>query len=165
LFEITEGIERILAECVDMDTGEISDEASHRLDVLHADRDAKLLNCALYREGELCEAKAVADVIEKLTKRKRTHESRARWLLGYMETHAPDDSRWEIRDPRIGRIGYAKSERVEEEIPGNLDGVDPEYVRTKTERSVDKAAARKVLKAGGKVRGLVLRTVRRLAIR
>lgn len=159
LWEINDAIEVILASTA-ATGGELTEEQEKQLDELDLNLQEKLLHCALYYQGELAEAKAIEAMGKKLMARAKSHASRAEWLLGYMERHAPKDEKFRIRDARV-EVKWGKSERVESVFDdlraAIVSGeIDPKYVREKIEQSIDKAAAKPVLKAGTPIRGLKL---------
>jgi len=150
LFEINDAIERIMAESVDRETGEISEEAAATLDDLEIAKTDKLVNCMLYMKGELAEAAGVKSVIDQLTKRMRVHENRAKWIERWMEKNT--DESVDIKDPR-GRIYYKESPGKVELDPPDMQpayfktSIDPRFVSERTEVVLDKQAALAELRA------------------
>jgi len=111
LYEIADKIERILAQEVCHETGEITDETIAALDALEMARDGKLLALAAYEKGETAEAEAVNYEVEKLKKRMAGHVKRAERLLDYMRQNFPQDApklsdarsviQWRKNPPRV----------------------------------------------------------------
>lgn len=155
LWEVSDKVEVILAECVDRETGEIEPEAEKQLDDLQLERRKLIFEIARYIKGEHAEALAILNEADKLVKRAKSHQSRARWLEGYLEKHVYTTEKYE--DPTV-KVHWKQSTAVKLEWPTETDHahVDPYYVKVKEVRSVDKAKALPVLREGTRIRGLVL---------
>ena len=163
LWEVSDKIEVILAECVDRETGEIEPEAEKQLDDLQLERRKLVFEIARYIKGEHAEAFAILNEADKLVKRAKSHRSRAMWLEAYLEKHVHAEEKYE--DPTV-KVHWKQSTAVKLEWPEEMDHahVDPSYLRVKEIRSVDKAKALKVLREGTRIRGLVLEKRSRLKI-
>ena len=165
LYEIADAIERVLAEHVDPETGEITPEASDELDRLEMDREQVALHIARYLKGERLEAAAVKAEADKLTKRFRSHENRAKWLERYLAQHCEgcsySDATSRIRWAQTpGRVEYAS--HAAESCPE--EHVDPRFVQKRVEIVLDKTGAGEALRAGEDVKGLRLVREQRIRI-
>lgn len=169
LWEIDQEIEEIVLSCVDQETGEISEEASALLDMMEIKLEEKILNCGLVIDGHISEAEQVEKVAKQLMARAKQHRNYADWILRYVERHAPTDSKFKISDPRVV-IDRAISQRVEPSHDAWTDDemrefIHPDYLKEKVTLSIDKTAARKVLKTGEVIKGLVLTTYNKLRVK
>lgn len=146
LYEISDQIERILATCVDPDTGEISEEASAQLDALDLARDTKALDVARYLLGERVEAQAVKAQSDRLAARARTHLRRAEWLERYLAQHIPPGHN--VKDDTC-RIRWRKSSGT---VAVDEKQTPPAYLVPQPPK-VDRAGILKTLRGGGTVNG------------
>jgi hypothetical protein len=168
LYEISEEIERFMLDCVDKETGELDEDALKNLEALEGERIEKCLAVAAYMKGELAEANAIeahALEIQKMAnahiERGAKHRRHAQSLLKYLQRHAPHEP---ISDSRCEFV-WRKSDRVEYQEGMGLEDVPARYRVKKTTVSLDKNAAKKVLRAGKKVKGLYLDKVETLTIK
>lgn len=157
LFEIHHEIERILAEEVDRDTGEILDSTLAKLDALEIERDAKALQVARYLKGEQAEAEAVKTQAEKLAARARVHAGRAARLKGYLLDHCEPGRK--LSD-EVSQITWRKSTSVE---LVDFDELPEEYQRVSV--SADKTRIGEALKSGKEVPGARLVTRQNVQVR
>lgn len=171
LWEIDQRIEQILHETQD-EMGVLSDQAANELNELGMKQEEKILNCGLVLMGHMTEAKAIKDIAKQMLARAKQHENKAEWLRGYMESHAPSDPKFEIKDPRVV-VKWTKSKRVDAEIliesvdgmdSPDFDQIDPRFVKTKTIKTIDKAGARKLMLKGEFITGLVMRESQALKV-
>jgi len=157
LFEIHDAIERVLAEEVDYETGEITDETLAKLDALEIARDEKALAVARYLIGEASEGERVKAQADRLATRAKAHANRAERLKGYLQANLPIGHK--IRDDVV-QIGWRKSSAVhihhEDELP-------EEFWRVR--REPDKQRAKDALKEGREVPGAELVVRHHLSIR
>lgn len=155
LYEINREIEDILENSIDMETGEISEDAIERLNALQMERDAKVENIALWHKDLMAEAKAISDEIKALQERKKSLEKKMDWQESYL-TFALDGQKYE--SPKVA-ITYRKSQAVEiydmdRFIEDHKD--DPDVVNVKVEWSANKTNIKKMLKEGQEIDGAVL---------
>lgn len=155
LYEINREIEEILENAIDLETGEISEEAIQRLKELQLEKDAKVENVALWHKNLLAESKAIADEIKSLQDRKRSLERKMAWQENYLQ-FALDGKKYE--SPRVA-ITYRKSTAVE---IADMDKFivnhreDPDMVTTKVEYAPNKSKIKEILKSGSEIDGAVL---------
>ena len=160
LYEISDAIERVLAEYVDPETGEITDEGIEQLEKLELDRKEKALAVAAYLKGERAEAEAIGAEVKRLAQRQKTHERRAQRLEDYLAWAGvvPGEK---LEDARSA-ISWRKSTRV---LVENVEALPEEFVRTKVEKSPDKVALKKALQSGREVNGAALDMRNNLVVR
>jgi len=147
-------IEKILNECVDKETGEITDEAFAKVDELQEQLGVKALHIAAYMKGEEAEAEAVAKVGSKLAARAKIHKNRAARLKKYLQSTLEKD-RLEFSDSRVTIKWRGSSKCIvsdESEIfmdPGLVSrtvSVSPDLPAIKAEAKRRKAAKETPLK-------------------
>lgn len=174
LYEIHDAIEKILIECVDPDTGEITPEAAVRLDALELQREQVGLYLARAYMGELTEAKAclgyVAPILERAEEHRRraaSHKRRADWLKDYLAKFIGEGVK--LKDASVSLYwGSSTSVATKPDATGP-DGeplytrIDPRFV--KTEFSLAKEEAARALHAGIPIAGLELRRKPHLVIK
>lgn len=164
LYEIADQVERLLAECVDPETGEITDEAAAELDQLEMARDEKALAVAAYLKGEECEAAAVKAEADRLAKRVRTHQNRARWLHDYLATYFPQDHKASNANTRLTWAGSPAAVVLDPDVEAHPEAKLCERFLRRTVVP-NKIEIGNALKAGETVPGakLVKRTSLRIA--
>lgn len=146
LYEINREIEEVLENSIDMETGEISEEAIQRLNELQMEKDQKVENVALWHKNLMAESKAIADEIMVLQARKRSLDKRMEWQKKYLQ-FALDGHKYE--SPKVA-ISYRKSTAVEilneAEFCSLFRGSD--WVTEKTTLTPNKTAIKDCLKNG-----------------
>ena len=160
LHEIPDAIEWILANKVDHETGEVTDETLAELDALEMDREALLLALAAYAKGELAEAEAVKAEAKKLDARAKGHTNRAARLHEYVAQYMPAD---------LPKLSDARSVIQWRKNPPAVEvfGVVPEAYRRQPAMppwEPDKVKILADLKAGVDVDGAKIVQKRRLVI-
>lgn len=142
LYEIDNRIEEVIERgfFLDEETGEVFDADS--LDDLKMARDEKLENCGLYVKNIKAEAAAIRAEEVKLAERRHAMERKAKSLEDYMLRSM---ERADMRKLETARCKLATriSKRVE---VTDMDLIPDEFVRTKIERTADKAAIKAALK-------------------
>ena len=146
LFQIADAIEQLMAEVIDRETGEITDEGLAKLDALEMERDEKALAIAQYQIGILAEAEMVKKQADRLATRAKVLTNQAGrlkqrltdWLpvgtklrddvvqIGWRKSTAVDvvdemalpEDCWKVRDPLIDVEGIKGRIKDGEEIPG-----------------------------------------------
>jgi hypothetical protein len=166
LYEISDEIERILIQEVDVETGAITDDAAIKLDALELRKEDVVIYIGRVIKGERLEGQAVKIEAQSLMKRAKVHENRADWLMGYLDKYT--DQADVFKDATC-IVDYAKSTAVkvlvDQEKDPQLTGVEVGFVKEQTTISVDKAKALKALRDGASIRGLELETRHRLRVR
>jgi len=146
LYEINREYITALLDCVDTETGEITNQDA--LESLEMTLVDKALNTAKVIKNFQSDVDALKAEEKKLADRRRVLENRVEWLKNYLSINIPKginfaDAQAEIR--------WRKSESVEVADPNFLP---IEYRRVKVE--ADKTAIKKALKAGESVEGATL---------
>jgi hypothetical protein len=158
LFEIADAIERFMAEAIDHETGEISEDAAARLDELEMERDEKALAIARYQIGVLAEAEMVKKQAERLAARARVLTNRADWLEGRLAASLPVGTK--LKDDVV-QIGWRKSQAVEVDDPDAL----PENCWKPQDPKIDVAGMKVRLKDGETIPGAKLVTRHQVNVR
>ena len=107
LYEISEELERAITECIDPETGEITDP--ERIEQLQIDLTEKVRSIGLYIINLRAEIKAIKEQEDKFTAKRKSREKRLDWLLKYIERYA-DGKPFEFDE---FEISYKPSHRVE----------------------------------------------------
>ena len=163
LYEIDDRLVTLLNEHFDIEDGvlcETEEELAKKIDEVAMNLDTKIENIGLYIKNLNAEAEMIKHEEENLARRRKTNErkiaSLTNYLNGYLSACYPneDDRRkWKFKTPRVV-LGYRKSTSVE--IP-NLEELDKEYLKIKTETSADKIAIKDAIKSGKEVKGAYLK--------
>lgn len=155
LYEINHEIESVLENAIDLETGEISEEALQRINELQMAKDVKVENVALWHKNLLAESKAITEEIRNLQARKKSLESKLKWQESYLE-YALQGSKFE--SPKVA-ITYRKSTAVEiadvaRFIEEHKD--DPDLVATKVDYLPNKTQIKALLNDGQVIDGATL---------
>ena len=155
LYEINHEIESVLENAIDLETGEISEEALQRINELQMAKDVKVENVALWHKNLLAESKAITEEIRNLQARNKSLESKLKWQESYLE-YALQGSKFE--SPKVA-ITYRKSTAVEiadvaRFIEEHKD--DPDLVATKVDYLPNKTQIKALLNDGQVIDGATL---------
>ena len=163
LYEIDDRLVTLLNEHFDIEDGvlcETEEELAKKIDEVAMNLDTKIENIGLYIKNLNAEAEMIKHEEENLARRRKTNErkiaSLTNYLNGYLSACYPneDDRRkWKFKTPKVV-LGYRKSTTVE--VP-NLEELDKEYLKIKTETSADKVAIKDAIKSGKEVKGAYLK--------
>lgn len=148
LFEIDTALENAFWDCVDPETGEITDSMS--LDALKMARDEKIENIGLFIKNLTAEATAIKAEEANLAKRRKSCENRAAWLRKYLANSLQGES---FKTPKLS-VSWRKSESVEVE---NVWDLPDDYVKF-SDPTPDKVKIKESLKQGIEVNGAELVT-------
>lgn len=150
LYDIASDIEQLINKgfVVDEETGEILLETAD-LDASKVSFDEKLENCALYVINLKAEAEAVKAEEKRLKERREALERKAERLSDYM-LHCMKMAGVTKRETELATISVRKSKRVEIDA---LESIPDDYCNVNTEITPNKKLIRKVLDAGGVVKG------------
>jgi len=157
LYDLTDEFERVMIECTDRETGEITDEADTRLEALQMGIDERALLIARNALGERREAAMVKETIAALQARVKVHESRAAWCEKRLSILPPETK---LRDAWV-QFSFRKSQAVEIIEPRML----PADCWKEQAPKIDVERIRKRLKEGFKVTGAKLATRHNVQIR
>ena len=147
IYQIDGELERIYADAVDMETGEINPDVLEQIDSLQMERERKVENVALWHKNTLAESKAIAEEIKALQERKKALDSKSEWQERYLE-YALQGQRFET--PKVS-ITYRKSTTVEFDDEAKfceLFADFDEVVTTKIERKPNRTVLRRCIKDG-----------------
>ena len=150
LYEIAKDIENLIENgfVVDEETGEILLDTED-LDTTRISFDNKLENCALYIKNLKAESEAIKAEEKRLKERRETLDSKADRLSDYM-LYCMQMAGVTKKETARAAISIHKSKRVEIDA---ADSIPEEYCRIKTEITPDKVRIKKILQAGGIVKG------------
>lgn len=110
LYEITEQIEKVISEAIDIETGEIVEESAlEKLDDLNIERQVKCIDIACVVKSLNYQEKALAEEIGKLQKRKKSAQNQIEWLKRYLKISVKPGEK--MRDARAA-ISWRKSSQV-----------------------------------------------------
>ena len=142
--------EKASGQIVDLETGEIIEVMEDfidydKLDALLMERQEKIEGVALWYKNLLADAEALKKEKQAFEERQRKVNRKAEQLKGYL-SRALDGEKLETT--RV-KIAWRQSDQV---ICDDFDQVPAEYLRIKAPE-LDKAAAKKALKAGKEVAG------------
>ena len=160
IYEINEAIERMVAEAVDPETGEVNLDFA-ALDALQMERDTKIENLALLIKNTSAEAEAIGNEIERLTERKRRAEKEITRMKDYL-TYVLGNQKFET--PKVA-VSFRKSQKVDttESFLTWASEWRPDLIRVKTE--ADKTAIKKALKDGAEIPGVEIKESYSLTIK
>lgn len=133
----------------DEETGEVLFDSS-QLDDLQMEMKDKLESCALFIKNQDALAKSIKDEEAALAARRKTVEREAEHMRQYVLNHLQG----KVETPKV-RISTRTSKYVD---IVDEEQIRPEYVTTKTVKSIDKKAIRKALDDGLSVPGASLGT-------
>lgn len=142
LYEINEAIE----QCVDMETGEVLDEAA--LDALKMERNEKIRNIAAYIVNLKAEAKALKERADQFTARKKAAENKAASLEKYLSNQL-DGENWKDND---FKVTFRTTQYVN---PVNEEAIPAEWWKH-AEPVLMKEEIKKALKSGAVIPGVEL---------
>ena len=156
LYEINERIMDAVANCVDIETGEIVGD-TEELEALEMARDDKLDNIACLIKNIKAEAEAIKAEKMKLAARQASAEKKAEWLENYLiRNMMPGET---LNRSRVV-IRWRRSESV---AVDNVDALPDGYFVTKKEPN--KTIIKNALKAGIEVPGAALVEKQNIQIR
>lgn len=152
LYEINSQIEQVWGAAVDPDTGEIiNEEALQELEQLGMQREEKLENLALFYKNLSAEAEALKAEKMRLAARQAAAEKKAEGIKKYITASMDSAGGEKIKTSKVA-IGWRKSESVQI----NAGAFLPDEYLTYKEPEPNKAAIKKVLKAGTSIDGATL---------
>lgn len=163
LYEINDKLSALIEEAFDIETGEIYDsqeELDKAIDACELDLDTKLENIGCYIKNLEADVEAFKREEDNLYKRRKSAENKIeslkRYLNGYLTACYPNDedkAKWRFKSPRVV-LGFRRSTTVE--VP-NLEELDKDFIKIKTETSADKKAIKDAITNGQKVQGAFLK--------
>jgi hypothetical protein len=160
LFEIAEAIELLMAEVIDHETGEITDEGLAKLDALEMERDEKALGIAAYHISTLAEAEMVQKQADRLTARAKILKNQAGRLKQKLTDWLPVGTK--LSDDVV-QIGWRRSQAVEVFAPEKLPKW-PDILKVR-EPEISLAGIKARIKNGEEIPGAKLVTRHHVSIR
>lgn len=163
LYEIDERLVTLIEEQFDTEDGTIYENAGElakKIDEVAMNLDTKIENIGLYIKNLNAEAEMIKHEEDNLARRRKANEGKiaslTNYLNGYLAACYPNEEdrrKWKFKTPRVV-LGYRKSTSVE--VP-NLEELDKEFLKIKTETSADKIAIKNAIKSGKEVKGAYLK--------
>lgn len=147
LYEINQQIANAIELGFDPETGEILDSSA--LEQLQIARDEKIENIALFIKDLNAEAKAIADEMDNLKKRKITTANKADSLQQYLRNMLSGEK---FKTSKCS-ISYRKTQAVN---VLDQEALPREYIRVKITEEPDKMAMKEAMKAGEEIPGAEL---------
>lgn len=163
LYEIDSRLETLFSQGFDEETGEIfesEEELARKIDEVEIELNTKLENIGCYIKNLEADVEALKKEEYNLYKRRKSAENKIeslkRYLNGYLTACYPNDedkAKWRFKSPRV-ILGFRKSTTVE--VP-NLEELDKDFIKIKTETSADKKAIKDAITNGHTVKGAYLK--------
>lgn len=171
LYDISEKLSTLIEEAFDIESGEIyqtQEELDKAIDEVALDLDTKIENIGCYIKNLESDVEALKKEEDNLKARRKSAENKIeglkKYLNGYLTAVYPneDDRRkWKFKTPRVV-LGFRKSTTVE--VP-NLENLDKNFIKIKTETSADKKAIKDAITSGKEVKGAYLQENLNLSIK
>lgn len=148
-------IDKDLMECVDAETGEIIDEA--KMEALEMEREQKIENLGLWVKDLQAEENMIHEEEKKLKERREHVKNKKESVKSYLTSVLAGEK---FKTGNLS-ISYRKSDSV---AVLDLRAVPQDLLKV-AEPTLDKAEAKKRLKAGEEIPGLELETKNNIQIR
>lgn len=171
LYAIDDRLVTLFEEGFDIETGEIyenQEELDKAIDAISFDLDTKIENIGCFIKNLESDVEALKKEEDNLKARRKSAENKIeslkKYLNGYLQAVYPNDDdrrKWKFKSPKVV-LGYRKSTTVE--IP-NIDALDKEFLKVKTEVAPDKTAIKDAIKSGKDVKGAYLKDNINLSVR
>lgn len=171
IWDIDERLVNLIENQFDTDDGTIyesEEELARKIDEVALELDTKIENIGCYIKNLEADVDALKREEDNLKARRKSAENKIeglkRYLNGYLTACYPneDDRRkWKFKTPKVV-LGYRKSTTVE--VP-DIEALDKEFVKIKTEASADKKAIKDAITSGKKVKGAYLQENINLSIK
>lgn len=171
LYDVSEKLETLITEAFDIDTGELyetQEELDKAIDACELDLDTKIENIGCFIKNLEADVEALKKEENNLKARRISTENKIeslkRYLNGYLTACYPNDSdraKWRFKTPRV-ILGYRRSSSVE--VP-DIEKLDKNFIKIKTEVSADKTAIKNAIKDGQEVTGAFIKENINLSIK
>lgn len=171
IWEIDERLVNLIEGHFDVETGEVfetEDELAQKIDEVAIELDTKIENIGCYIKNLESDIEAFKREEDNLKKRRKSTENKIEGLKTYLNNYLTavypneDDRRkWKFKTPKVV-LGYRKSTTVE--VP-DLEKLDKNFIKIKTETSADKTAIKEAIKNGAEVKGAFLKDNINLSIK
>lgn len=156
--ELQKAINEMFEQALFSETGEVSQETADKVSELQMARDEKVDNIGAYIKNLKSDVVAIKTEMDNLKDRMDSKKKK----IEYLENYLSDILGGEKFESARVKISYRKSEAVM--IP-DMEALDEEFIKTKTETVADKAAIKEALKAGQEVHGAYLETKNNIQIK
>lgn len=171
LFDIDEKLYNLIENAIDVETGELYEtqkELDKAIDECGIELEKKIENIGCFIKNLEADAKALKEEEANLKHRREVAEKKIeslkKYLNGYLMAVYPNDAdraKWKFNTPKVV-MGFRKSTTVE--VP-DIDKLDKNFLRVKTEVSADKTAIKDAIKNGKIVDGAFLQDNVNLSIK
>lgn len=155
LYEIAQEYLGIIDRFSDPESGDDYESMEEALDAINAELRDKAENIGCLIKDLTASAKAIGDEIKALQARKKAAEKKADFLKNYMQSQMVVIGAKKIETPRAV-LTRRVSRYVDVLDQGKIEDEHPEYIKVKTEKSVDKTEIAKALKEGIAINGAVM---------
>jgi len=163
IYDINSRLEMLISEHFDTEDGiifESDEELAKKIDEVQLDLDTKIENIGCFIKNLEAENEALKNEEENLKKRRATNERKIEglknYLNGYLTATIEDDNKrakWRFKTAKV-ILGYRRSKSVE--VP-DIEQLDKNFVKVKTEVSADKKAIGEAIKNGQEVKGAYIK--------
>lgn len=171
LYSIDEKLFNLIENAVDVETGELyetQEELDKAIDECGIELEKKIENIGCFIKNLEADTKALKEEEANLKHRREVAEKKIeslkKYLNGYLMAVYPNDAdraKWKFNTAKVV-MGFRKSTTVE--VP-NLDKLDKDFLKVKTEVSADKIAIKDAIKSGKTVDGAFLQENVNLSIK
>ena len=171
LYDISDKLVALIENAFDVETGEVyetQEELDKAIDACELQLDTKLENIGCYIKNLESDVEAFKKEEDNLKARRKSAENKIeglkRYLSGYLTACYPnedDKAKWKFKTARV-QLGFRKSNTVE--VP-DIDKLDKDYLKVKTEVTADKMAIKDAIKSGKEVKGAFIQTNLNLSIK
>lgn len=171
LFDIDEKLYNLIENGFDVETGEAyqtQEELDKAIDECGIELEKKIENIGCFIKNLEADAKALKEEEANLKHRREVAEKKVeslkKYLNGYLMAVYPNDTdraKWKFKTAKVV-MGFRKSTTVE--VP-DIDKLDKNFLRVKTEVSADKTAIKDAIKNGKIVDGAFLQDNVNLSIK
>lgn len=159
LYQINNQITDLIDSAVDIETGEIAEDVSSKIDALIAEKDQKILNCAKYIKNRSAYVDAIRQEIKSLQERAKREEKKLEWLEGYVKNFMVHGEKYEDAQCAVSLRRSARVDIVD------LNVIPAEFKKEKIEVVADKKLITDAIKNGQEVAGAKLTENYSLAIK
>lgn len=171
IWDIDERFVNLIENHFDVEDGTIyesEDELAKKIDEVGIELDTKIENIGCYIKNLESDVEALKREEDNLKARRKSAENKIeglkRYLDGYLTACYPnecDKAKWKFKTPKVV-LGFRKSTTVE--VP-DLEKLDKNFIKIKTETSADKTAIKEAIKNGTEVKGAFLKDNINLSIK
>lgn len=162
LYEIANQFESVLNQAVDIETGEIDEQALLVMNELTASMEEKAVAIASYIKNLDADRKAIEEAKKAMADREKALKNKVDYLTSYLQSNMERCGISEINCPYFD-IRLKKNPPSVDEI--DFDVIPDEYKRSVTEIKLDKKKMLDEMKMGVVIPGAAIQQLTRLEIR